>query len=165
MSRAVGVGAAIVSALAVAIWLGGLVALGAITAPIVFSVAPMPQSADAMTLIFRRFDTVAMSCAALVLASEAARVIARVPFRRLNHVRAAIGVVAACVTTYEGTNVSPRIAELHVAGAVRGVGPAGLELSRLHDTAELCGKTAVVLLLALVIVQAVTASRTAAAAR
>jgi hypothetical protein len=165
MSRAVGAGAAIASAVAVAIWLGGLVALGAITAPLVFSIVPMPHSADAMTMVFRRFDMVAMTCAALVLASEAARVVARVPFLRLDHARAAIGVVAACVTTYEGMNVSPRIAALHVAGAVRGVGPAGLELSRLHGTAELCGKGTVVLLLGLVVLQAVTASRTSPAAR
>jgi uncharacterized membrane protein len=157
-ASAVGTGAAIASGLAVALWLGGLVALGAVTAPIVFAVAPMPQSADAMTMVFRRFDMIAMTCAAVVLASEAARVIARVPFRRLDHARAAVSVLAAGVTTYEGMNVSPRIAELHVAGAVRGVGAAGLELSRLHDTAEVCGKTAVVLLAALVILQAAAAS-------
>jgi hypothetical protein len=159
-SAAVGTGAAIASGLAVALWLGGLVALGAVTAPIVFAVAPMPQSADAMTMVFRRFDMIAMTCAAVVLASEAARVIARVPFRRLDHARAAVGVLAAIVTTYEGMNVSPRIAGLHVAGAVRGVGPAGLELGRLHDTAEVCGKTTVLLLVALVILQAAAASRT-----
>ena len=101
-SAAVDTGAAIASGLAVALWLGGLVALGAVTAPIVFAVAPMPQSADAMTLVFRRFDTIAMTCAAVVLASEAARVVARVPFRRLDHARAAAGVLAAIVTTYEG---------------------------------------------------------------
>jgi hypothetical protein len=159
MTSAVRTGASIASGLAVAIWLGGLVVLGAITAPIVFSVAPMPQSADAMTLIFRRFDLVAMSCAAVTLASEAARAIARVPFARLDHARAAVGVLAAGVTTYEGTAVSPRIAELHMEGAVRGLGPAGMELSRLHDLAEVLGKTAVLLLVALVVLQAVTASR------
>ncbi len=161
-AAAVGTGAAIASGLAVALWLGGLVALGAVTAPIVFAVTPMPQSADAMTMVFRRFDMIAMTCAAVVLASEAARVIARVPFRALDHARAAAGVLAAGLSTYEAMDVSPRIAELHFAGAVRGVGGvggAGLELERLHHTAELCGKTAVVLLVALVVLQAAAASR------
>ncbi len=155
-AEAVGAGAAIASGLAVSLWLGGLVALGAVTAPIVFAVAPMPQSADAMTMVFRRFDIIAMTCAAVVLASEAARVVARVPFRWLDHARAAVGVLAAAVTTYEGVDVSPRIAELHRAGAVRGVGASGLELGRLHGTAELCGKTAVALLAVVVILQALT---------
>lgn len=165
MTRAIRTGAAIASGLALAIWLGGLVVLGVITAPIVFSVAPMPQSADAMTMIFRRFDLVAMSCAAVVLASEAARAIARVPFARLDHARAAVAVLAAGVTTYEGTVVSPRIAELHLAGAVRGLGPAGMELSRLHDLAEACGKTSVLLLVGLVVLHVVTATRAADAPR
>jgi hypothetical protein len=158
-AAAVSAGAAIASGLALALWLRGLVALGAVTAPIVFAVTPMPQSADAMTMVFRRFDTIAMTCAAVVLACEAARVIARVPFRALDHARAAVGVLAAGIGTYEAMDVSPRIAELHIAGAVRGVGVAGLELGRLHDTAELCGKTAVVLLVALVVLQAAAASR------
>jgi hypothetical protein len=156
MTRALGTGAAIASALAVAVWLGGLVALGAITAPIVFAVAPMPQSADAMTMIFRRFDLVAMTCAAVTVASEAVRVVARVPFRRLDHARAAIGVLAATVTTYEGTSVSARIADLHFAGAIRGVGAAGMELDRLHGVAEACGKAVVALLVALVVLNVVT---------
>ncbi len=154
--RVVTRGASIASSLAVAVWLGGLVALGALTAPIVFRVAPMPQSADAMTLIFRRFDMVAMACASLVLASEAARIVARVPFAKLERARLGVGLLAAIVTTYQASQVSPRIAELHASGAVRGVGAAGLELSRLHDTAELCGKATVVLLVALVVLHALT---------
>jgi hypothetical protein len=164
MTRPLSAGASIVAGLSVAIWLGGLVALGAVTAPIVFAVAPMPQSADAMTQVFRRFDFIAMTCAALVLASEAARLIGRVPFHRLDQVRAAVGVLAAAVTTYEAVDVSPRIASLHLEGAVRGVGAAGMELNRLHGVAELLGKTSVVLLVALVVLQAITASRPAPAA-
>ena len=63
----------IVALLAVAVWLGGLTALGAVAAPVVFSTVPWPSSADAMTIVFRRFDAVAMACAAIVLATEAAR--------------------------------------------------------------------------------------------
>jgi len=152
-------GVSVASALAVAIWLGGLVALGAITAPIVFTVVSMPQSADAMTLVFRRFDVVAMSCAAIALAAEATRTLARVPFARLDHARAAVTTLAAIAATYEGTNVSPRIAALHMSGAVRGLGPAGIELSRLHDIAEACGKAEVLLLLAVVALQVICSTR------
>jgi hypothetical protein len=140
--------------LAIAVWLGGLLALGAIAAPIVFAVAPFPQSADAMTLVFRRFDLVAMTCAAVVLASEAARAwMGRT--RRMatggDALRAAASTLAAAAAVYEGSSISPRIASLHFAGVLRGVGPLGAELARLHDMAELSGK-AQVLLLALAIV-------------
>jgi len=140
-----------VALLSLAVWLGGLVALGAITAPIVFAVAPYPQSADAMTLVFRRFDHVAMGCAALVLGSEAVKAALRHGPRgmtRLGAARAAASALAAVAAVFEGMVVSPRIAALHAAGALRGVGPLGIELSRLHDTAENCGKVQVALLAA-----------------
>jgi len=67
---------AIVALLAVAVWLGGLAALGAVAAPVVFSTVPWPSSADAMSIVFRRFDAVAMACAAIVLSTEAIRAVA-----------------------------------------------------------------------------------------
>jgi Domain of unknown function (DUF4149) len=149
--------AASVALLAAALWLGGLVALGAITAPIVFAVAPFPQSADAMTLVFRRFDLVAMSCAVLVLSGEAARAAGRsraLPFGRADWGRAGVCALAAAAAVVEGTLLSPRIAALHALGAIRGVGAAGTELSHLHDWAERCGKTQVALLTLLVVLSA-----------
>ena len=117
--------ASVVGGLAVAVWLGGLLALGAIAAPLVFANVSFPQSADAMTLVFRRFDTVAMTCAAIAMACEAAKVAARVAFGRADHLRAGLTVVAAILAVVEGTLVSPRIAALHGAGVMRGMGVAG----------------------------------------
>lgn len=154
-----------VSLVAVAVWLGGLLALGAIVAPVVFSMVSMPSSADAMTTVFRRFDLVAMTCAALVLASEAVRAVARVGFAPIDHARAAVGVVAAALAVFEGTHVSPRIAALHAGGAIRGLGAAGQELSHLHDIAELCGKAEVMLLVALVVLHVVALARGRGGAR
>jgi hypothetical protein len=85
-----------------------------------------------------------------------------VPFSRADHARAGLSVLAAVAAVYEGSSVSPRIAELHAAGVVRGMGPAGIELSRLHDLAETLGKTEVGLLVAVVVLQAVTAAASSA---
>jgi hypothetical protein len=149
---------AVVGLLAVAVWLGGLLALGAIAAPVVFSTIAMPASADAMTIVFRRFDTVAMACAAIVLAGEATRSLARIPFARVDHLRAGASVLAAALAVFEGVRVSPRIAALHASGAVRGLGDTGIELARLHDLAELSGKSEVVLLAAIVVMQVIALS-------
>jgi hypothetical protein len=147
-----------VALLGAAVWLGGLVALGAVAAPVVFAVAPWPASADAMTIVFRRFDSMAMACAAIVLATEAVRAAARAPFARADAARTAVGVLAAAAAVIEGASVSPRIAALHAAGAIRGVGPAGVEMARLHDMAEACGQTEVVLLAAFIVLQVLTLS-------
>jgi uncharacterized membrane protein len=148
-----------VALLAAAVWLGGLVALGAVAAPVVFSVTPWPSSADAMTIVFRRFDVLAMACAAIVLATEAVRAVERARYTRLDIVRTVVGGLAAAGAVVEGMVISPRIAALHAAGAIRGVGLGGTEMARLHDMAEACGQAEVVLLVAFIVLQALTLSR------
>lgn len=141
-------GATVLALVAVAVWLGGLVTLGAIVAPTIFALVSMPASADAMTQVFLRFDVLAMISAAGLLTTEAARAVGRIPFGRIDHARAAASVLAAAAAVLEGASVSPRIAALHAAGALRGRGPEGLELDRLHQMAETLGKTQVLLLVA-----------------
>jgi Domain of unknown function (DUF4149) len=146
------------SLLAVAVWLGGLVALGAVAAPVVFSMVSFPSSADAMSVVFRRFDTVAMACGSLALVTEAIRAVSGRGFRPLDHARALVTFLAAATAVLEGVSISPRIAALHAAGAVRGVAPPGMELAHLHDVAETIGKTEVVLLAVLVVLHVVALS-------
>jgi hypothetical protein len=150
--------ASVAALLALSVWLGGLLALGAIVAPVVFSLVSWPANADAMTVVFRRFDLVAMACAAVALAAEAAPALAGVRPARSDHVRAALTAVAAAAAAVEGTVVSPRIAMLHTAGAVRGVGAAGEELARLHGLAETLGKAEVILLAVVIALRALAPS-------
>jgi Domain of unknown function (DUF4149) len=164
-SRAVRGSTSVVILLALGVWLGGLLALGAVAAPLVFAIVPFPSSADAMSAVFRRFDLVAMACAVIVLAGEAGRALAAIPSFRVDYVRALMALVAGALATVEGTQLSPRIAALHEAGAMRGVGAAGAELSRLHDFAESCGKTQVALLVGVVALEVVALLRAAPSAR
>jgi hypothetical protein len=179
---------AIASLLAIAIWLGGLVALGAVAAPTVFAIVPMPSSADAMTSVFRRFDVVAMACAAVILAGEAGRAWMRAASRqaprvrqeshgrpspaapalsrpglskvdRLVTLRAGASALAAVGSVVQGTEITPKIAALHAGGAVRGLSPGGMELARLHDLAEWCAKAQLVLLLVVLVAQGLLMDR------
>jgi Domain of unknown function (DUF4149) len=140
--------AATLALLAIAVWMGGLVALGALAAPVVFSTVPLALAADAMTVVFRRFDLVAMSCSAIVLATEAASVMGRAPLGPAARARVAVSVFAVALAVLQGLHVSPHIAALHAAGALRGTGAAGAELARWHDLAEACGKGQLALLAA-----------------
>lgn len=133
--------------LAVALWLGGLVALGAIVAPTVFHNVPMPTAADAMTRVFRRFDRIAMACAAVAVITEALRLRAR-PSSRAGWLAAGLVVVAAALAVVEGVHFSPAIESLHRSGAVRGRGASGQELDELHRWAERLAKIEVALLFA-----------------
>lgn len=147
-SRTVVTGIAVVQLLAIAVWAGGLLALGAVVAPIVFRVVPAPTSADAMTLVFRRFDSVAMACAAVALVAEAAFAARGGKVTRADVVRALCLVAAAALAIAVGGWLSPGIAELHRQGAVRHVGEAGAALERLHRLAEALSKAEIVFLFA-----------------
>lgn len=144
--------AAMVQLLAAGLWLGGLVVLGAVVAPTIFRNVPAPTSADAMTLVFRRFDKVAMICGAVLLLVEAWRAFARLDGARVRADLARVGVagVAAALAVGQGMVISPRIAELHASGAVRGLDAAGRQLDSIHKLAEAEAKVQLALLVVFV---------------
>lgn len=129
----------LVALLACIPWLGGMVVLGAIVAPTVFHTIPAPGGADAMTLVFRRYDRIAIAASAIVLLCEAG--LATVTRTARDAVRSFTCIVMSVLAIYEGTLLSPKIEALHLAGALRGLGDLGLELDRAHHQAELLGKS------------------------
>jgi Domain of unknown function (DUF4149) len=138
-----------IALVAIGLWMGGMVALGAIAAPVVFHTVPAPTSADAMTIVFRRFDKLAIVCVVLVLVVEAA--LARQgPLTKVDLGRAFLAVIAAGCAITVGLFVSPKIEALHRGGAIRGLGPDGLALESFHRTAERLGTLELVIALLLV---------------
>ncbi len=135
-----------VTVLALALWLGGLVTLGALVAPAVFGIVPAPTSADAMTVVFRRFDRVALVCAALVALGEVLRANRAKSLTRLDLARSASALLAALLAGVEAGWLSPQIEELHHRGAIRGLGALGAELEHAHHLAELLAKSELVFL-------------------
>jgi uncharacterized membrane protein len=129
----------LVALLACIPWLGGLLVLGAIVAPTVFGIVHAPDSADAMTVVFRRFDRVAIAASAIVLVCEVGLATTTRTLR--DAVRAFLAIAMSALAIYEGTMLSPQIEALHRAGATRGSGDLGLELERAHRAAEMVGKS------------------------
>lgn len=144
--RPVLLAAGIVYALAITVWAGGLVVLGAIVAPTVFRIVPAPSSADAMTVVFGRFDGVAMTAAAIALVAEATLAVRGGKVSRLDFVRGVAVTIAGALAIAVGAWLSPAIAALHRSGAVRNLGEAGQELERVHRLAESAGKGQLLLL-------------------
>ena len=132
---------AVVQLLAVGFWAGGLITLGAVVAPIVFRVVKAPASADAMTLVFGRFDAVAITCAAVALIAEVAFAVRGGRVTRADVARGSSLVIATGIAIAIAVSISPGIAGLHRSGAVRGVGDAGLALERMHRLAETLAKS------------------------
>jgi uncharacterized membrane protein len=145
-----------IALVAAAVWLGGLLALGAIVAPIVFTAIPRPEAADAMTAVFSRFDVVAVVCVAAILATEALRATGKGRIGTADLARMATAAVGAALVLIEALWLTPAIVALHRGGALRGLGAAGLELERLHGLAEACGKAQAGFALALIALHVVT---------
>ena len=149
---------------ALGLWMGGMVALGAIAAPVVFGMVPAPWSADAMTVVFRRFDKLAVACVIVVLAVEAALAMLRDrKIERLDLVRGALVTFAAAAAVYVAAVVSPRIEALHRGGAIRGLGSAGEELNAIHQVAERAGKVELFLAIAVIALHIASFTRRPAA--
>ncbi len=127
-------------AICVAIWLGGLVVIGAIVAPTVFGMVPAPASADAMTVVFERFDRVAMTAALLALLCEVAGAKLRRDSSLLDLARGLFLCLMAALAILEGVLFSPEIADLHRRGAIRGAGELGGRLETVHVRAEVASK-------------------------
>jgi hypothetical protein len=156
-----------VALIATSVWLGGIVVLGAIVAPIVFTMIPRPEAAEAMTAVFQRFDLVAVGSLAVIVASEAWRATGGLPvfaraggrarmIGRLDVARMLTGAIGAALVLTEALWITPAIVSLHRHGAVRGRGADGLELDRMHGLAESCGKVQVLVALGLVALHVIT---------
>jgi hypothetical protein len=104
--------------LALVVWAGGLVALGAVAAPSMFDVLSARQTPDARLLagaIFgealRRFHHVSYACGAVLVGSLAARAILG-PRPRRFAIRLGITIAMLSASLYSGLAVSPRIERL-----------------------------------------------------
>jgi hypothetical protein len=157
---------------AAAVWVGGMLTLGALVAPVVFTMIPAPGAADAMTVVFERFDTVALVCVAVIVASEACRSAAGPwglrlgpgasepgDISRLDLARMAAGGFGAALVLLQALWITPVIAALHREGAIRGAGSEGIELDRIHGYAETCGKAQAIVGLALIALHVFTLRR------
>lgn len=144
----------VVRTLAVAIWLGGLTTLGTNVAPLIFRNVPAPTSADAMTLVFMRFDRFAIACGVMLLAVEIAWAASAKASKVLVASRLALVLIALGVRVVEALWLAPGIADLHRKGAVRGFGELGTSLERLHRAAEATGKLEANLLVVFVVLVA-----------
>jgi hypothetical protein len=130
---------------AIAAWIGGLVALGGIAAPAAFDVAAVRGVADGRALAgaiageaFRRFHVVSYACGAILLLTLALRAVLGPRPRRFS-IRLAIAALMLASTAYSGIVLSGSMArvqrEIGTTGSVSSLpdgDPRRIEFNRLH---------------------------------
>jgi hypothetical protein len=125
--------------LGLALMVGGMLALGAFTAPIVFAGLSKELAATLMARIFTRFDSVLLIALALTLLGEVLRVSAGVlPVKsKLNGFRWLLLILLTTGLLFSTQSLNPQIARLNRAGVHRGSEtPAGREFDGLHRHSE-----------------------------
>lgn len=133
-----------IAVIALGMWSGGMLALGACAAPMVFKLAPYPSSGYAMGAAFARFDNIAIGCGLVVLGCEMVRTwIARRQRGWLPRIRRYAAILLAGGAVYSATMFTPIINQLHSEGVRRRVGPEGEHLERVHKNAEMIGRITV----------------------
>ncbi len=134
-------GATTIAVIALGLWAGGMLALGACAAPMVFRMTPYPYSGQAMGAAFGRFDGIAIGCGVVVLGCEMVRTwLARHQQGWLLRIRRYLAILLAGAAVYSAMLLTPQIMKMHNDGVRRRIGPDGEELERVHKNAELIGK-------------------------
>ncbi|MBL9026429.1 MAG: DUF4149 domain-containing protein [Myxococcales bacterium] len=134
--------AVVVAVLAAGLVVGGMLALGACAAPMVFRLTPAPYSGNAMGAAFARFDRIAIGASCALLAAEVVRTyLARRHRQKITErLRRFAGIGLAGAVTFMGLVLSPEINDLHTKGVRRGEGELGMQLEATHKRAEMVGR-------------------------
>ncbi len=136
--------------LAIAVWIGGLLALGAVAAPAIFDVVALRQVPDDRLLagaifgeVLRRFHLVSYGCGALILMSFVTRAVLGPRPRRFS-LRLTVATLMLAASLYSGMVLSGRIARVqHEIGvstspsSLPATDPRRLEFGRLHGQSTL----------------------------
>ena len=141
-SAVVALAAEVIATLAVALWLGGILALGAFAAPEVFGQLPRETAGSVMGTIFAKFDRLVLVVAGVLVFAEAVRVLTEGVPGRLGLARLIMAGALVALALTSALWLGPSINEMFENGIRRGVGDAGAEMDRLHHLAELLGKVA-----------------------
>lgn len=136
--------AEVVATLCVALWLGGMLALGAFAAPEVFGQLERDVAGSVMGTIFAKFDRMVLVLACVLIAAEGVRVFIDGARGKLALARLASMVLLIGLALTSALWLGPSINELFAQGVRRGVDEAGADMERLHNLATTLGKVAMV---------------------
>jgi hypothetical protein len=136
--------------LAIALWVGGLVALGAIAAPAIFEVVSLRQVPDGRMLsgaifavVLQRFHLVSYGCGAVIIIALFVRAVLG-PRPRRFALRLAIAAVMLGATMYSGMVLSRRIERVQqeigagvAPSSLAAADPRRIAFGRLHGQSTL----------------------------
>jgi uncharacterized membrane protein len=121
-----------------ALLIGGMLALGAFTAPVLFKQFARPEAGEAMMVIFRRFDLVVLAAVAMVVIGEILRLAASgIPnLTVISGFRYGLMILLVSLTLYSVMGVNARLENLQKAGMMQSAPEYRQDFQRLHKFSE-----------------------------
>ena len=134
----------VIQLLGLSLLIGGLLALGAFTAPVLFRQFARPEAGLAMTVIFRRYDMVVLIAGLMVLAGEVFRIIAMGRFATGSWIPGfRLGLLLALVASivFSTQSLNPKLEALQkVEGYGTGQDTGSASFHALHKQSEQLSK-------------------------
>jgi MFS family permease len=110
--------ARVLEGLALCLWLGGLIAVGALVAPVAFGVLSRPEAGRVVGECFRRLNLIGFACGgALLLALLLEAAVWPRAHARLRAARAVLVLAAVALGLYLGLRLFPEMNALRAAGS------------------------------------------------
>lgn len=136
-----------------ALMVGGMLAIGAFCAPVIFKHFPRHEAGAALTVIFMRFDKVLLGALVLMLMGEALRFCSQqfVWQTPLGYLRLALMLVLAGLMLFATLKVNPSIATMQSRGISPNATPEGIQFAKTHQLSESLYKAQMLLALGLLL--------------
>lgn len=133
--------------LGLALIVGGMLAIGAFVAPVIFKQFPRHEAGVALTIVFRRYDILLLVALGLVFAGEAGRYLSGLfaNMHWMNLVRYGILVMMGGLMIYSTQVVNKQIEDMQHAGIHPDASPQGIEFAKTHKLSENLYKTEMLL--------------------
>ncbi len=124
--------------LGLALMVGGMLAIGAFCAPVIFKQFPRHEAGAALTIVFRRYDMLLLIALGLVLAGEVGRYLSGVfvSLHWSNLLRYGLIVLLSGLMIYSTQFVNKEIERMQHAGIAPNATPEGIAFSKTHQLSE-----------------------------
>ena len=124
--------------LGLSLLIGGMLALGAFTAPVLFKTFPRAEAGEAMTVMFRRYDMVLLVGLGMILIGEVLRMVAAgMPHLSfLSGLRYGTLALLTGLMLFSILNINAQIESMQQAGVRHGATEEGRQFTQTHQLSE-----------------------------
>lgn len=124
--------------LGLALMAGGMLAIGAFCAPVIFKAFPRHEAGAALTVVFIRYDVVLLIAMGMVIIGEGLRIFSQhvVLYHPIAYIRYGLMFLLTIALVVSTQIVNPRIQQMQQHGVHPDASQEGIEFAKTHKLSE-----------------------------